>query len=173
MRRLLRRKVATIAAVIISFTAIPAAGIVASASPALASTGYLCNGYGSHYCADTTSLSYGYELFLTIPASGALFNKVDQHFTCCGGNEVYRLEFNQDPARCIGVPDNSTAVTVRECSGGDSTNVNWAELPQPGGGVWWYSNSKGGMYLASDNTLGHALFVTYGCSGCYLNWFKI
>jgi hypothetical protein len=172
MRRLLRRKVVTIVVAIISFATIPAAGIVAPASPALASSGSLCNGYGYHYCADTTDLSYGSYLFLTIPASGALFNKVDLHFTCCGGHEVYRLQFAQDTARCIGVPGSSTAVTVRECSGGNSTNVNWAEFPQSGGGVQWFSNSKN-MWLASDNHLGHSLFVTTGCSGCYLNWFAI
>jgi len=159
-------------AAIISFAAIPAAGIV-TASPAQASTGFLCNGNGNnHYCADTLDLSYGTHLFLTIPASGADFNKVDQHFTCCGGHEVYQLKFVQDTARCVGVAAGSTAVTVRECSGGNSTNTNWAEFPQSGGGVQWFNNPTN-QWLASDNHLGHGLFVTFGCTGCFLNWFDI
>lgn len=170
MRRLLRRKaIIIVAAAIVSFTAIPAAGIVATATPALASTASLCNVSGHNYCADTTTLNTGEPVFLTILASSRLFNKVDQHFTCCGGFEVFRLHFAGDTTKCLGVAGSSLNITVRLCSGGNDSNVNWAQEPQSGGGIKWYSNTKN-KFLSSDNALGHQLFVTSGCSGCYLKW---
>jgi hypothetical protein len=58
MRRLLGRKAVTIIAAIISLTAIPATGIVATATPALASV-HICNVAGIHGCIGSDSLNNG------------------------------------------------------------------------------------------------------------------
>src|SRR5690349_20657842 len=120
MSGLLRRKTITIIAAIISFTAIPAAGISATATPALASFTdvNICEASG-HFCVGAPTIGYGDPVQLTL--TGRSFNEADQHFTCCGGYEVFRLQFAADTAKCVGVPDSSTNLTVRECSGGNST----------------------------------------------------
>ncbi len=166
MRRLLRCKAVTIIAAIICFTAIPAAGIVATVTPALASVN-ICNVFGHTYCAgDPGTVNNGDPIVLTV--SGRQFNEADQGFTCCGGFEVFRLQFAADTTQCMGVTNNTLKVTVRDCSGGNNSNVNWAQVPQSNG-VEWLSNTVGG-YLASDNTLGDQLFVQSFCTGCYFKW---
>lgn len=164
MRKLLRYKAVTLIAAIISFTAIPA-GIVATATPALAA-GNLCNTFGS-YCAGGATINIGDPVVLT--PTGRVFEEVAQNFKCCGGFEVYQLEFRSNTARCMGIPAGSINVTVRDCSGGNTTNVNWAREPQSDGSVKWLNTQQGG-FLASNNVEGQQLFITGGCSGCFLKW---
>lgn len=167
MRRVLRRKAVTIIAAILSFTAIPAAGVVATATPALASV-KICNTPTGSFCADAPTLGSGDPVVLTL--NGRNFNEADQHFTCCNGHEVFRLEFSANTTLCMGVQDLGVNVTVRACSGGNSTNVNWARFPNSDGSVSWFSNPKN-LWLSSDNTQGDQLFVAaMPCSACLNRW---
>jgi hypothetical protein len=168
MRRLLRHKAVTIIAAIISFTAIPAAGIVATATPALAATGvHIClassKGNG---CIGAPTINFGDPVELT--ATGRLIVEVPAGFTCCGGHEVFHLQFSADATKCVGVPANALNTTVRACSGGDSTNVNWAEEPQSDGSIIWFNNTVGG-FLLSDNVQGDQLVLACG-NGCFIRW---
>jgi hypothetical protein len=89
-----------IVAAIISSTAIPAVGIVATAAPALAAA-TICNSFGNQYCAgDPNTVNNGDPVVLTL--DGRQIDEVAQHFTCCGGHEVYRLHFAAAPTQCIG-----------------------------------------------------------------------
>src|SRR5262249_17333909 len=92
-------------------------------------------------------------------------------FTCCGGLHVYQLQFRNNTARCMGLPAGSGEVTVRDCSGGDTTNTNWAKGPVGSGEEMW-ENTSLKVYLASHDIDGDQLFVTTtSCSpGCFLKW---
>jgi hypothetical protein len=168
MRRPLRHKAVTIIAAIISFTAIPAAGIVATATPALATIGvHICLRSGNG-CVGAPTINIGDPVELT--ATGRYIVEVPAGFTCCGGHEVFRLQFSADATKCVGVPDGSLSTTVRACSGGNNSNVNWAEEPQGDGSIKWFSNTKNG-FLSSDNRQGDQLFVgSNGCNGCFQRW---
>jgi hypothetical protein len=164
MRSPLRRKAVTIIAVIMSFTAIPAAGIVANAAPALAS-GDICLTYGNG-CAGGADIDIGSYVVLT--STGRRIDEVAQNYKCCGGYEVFQLRFADNTARCIGV-NGGIGVTVRDCSGGNTAGVNWAREPGSSGIVYWWNNPKQG-YLSSDNYLGDGLFVSFSSSGTYQAW---
>jgi hypothetical protein len=168
MRRLLGRKAVTIIAAIMSFTAIPAVGIVATATPAAALDHYICNSSGNFYCiGDPGTLSNGDRLVLS--AQGRLITESAQGYTCCGGYPVYRLKFVADPSQCVGVPDANYNVTVRNCSGGNNSNVNWAKEPGTSELKWW--NATKGNFLGSDNQRGDPLFIATSCTaGCYFQW---
>lgn len=165
MRRLLRRRALTIIAVIISFTAIPAAGIVATATPALASV-TICNSSGQ-FCLGAPTIDFGNPVVLTV--GGRQVTEVYAGFTCCGGHEVFQIQFVADTTKCVGVVDNGTNVTVRACSGGNKSHVNWAEEPQSGGIIEWFSNTKD-QFLASDDIQGHQLFTCAFCGGFDIAW---
>lgn len=167
MRRLLRHKALTIIAAIISFTAIPAAGIVATATPALAATGvHICLSSGNG-CIGAPTIGFGDPVELT--AGGRFIVEVPAGFTCCGGLEVFRFQFSADATKCVGVPASTINTTVRACSGGDSTNVNWAEEPQGDGSIIWLNHTVGG-FLLSNNIQGDPLFVAITCNGCFRRW---
>ena len=169
MRRVLRRKVVMIIAAVISFTVIPAAGIVATATPALANVN-ICNSFGAGYCVGAPDLSYGLPVILEVAGTtGTAIHLQRQSWTCCNGSYVYQLQFASDTARCVGVAVDSNEVTVRECSGGDKTNTNWAFEWQSNLTVKWYNTSKN-VFLGSDNTLYDQLFVKSSCTGCYFAW---
>jgi len=165
MRRLLRRKAVTIIAAIVSLTAIPAAGIVATATPALASV-HICNVAGNHYCLGAPTINFGDPVELTV--TGRDITRVDQ-FLQYDSFEVFQLEFTADTTKCVGVPDASNKVTVRACSGGRNSNTYWAKDVQPDGSVKWLSATKNGT-LDSDNGVFDQLFVAASCLGCYLRW---
>jgi hypothetical protein len=171
MRGLLRSKALTIVAAIVSFTAIPAVGIVATATPALASV-TICNTFGNRLCVgDPAPVNNADPVVLTV--GGRNMTELDQHFTCCGGFEVVRLSFDANPTQCIGVAA-SLNVTVRDCSGGNANNTNWARVPISNG-VEWFSNTLN-RFLTSDNRLGHQLFASTADSqrcingGCFFVW---
>jgi hypothetical protein len=168
MRRLLRRKAVTIIAAIVALTAIPAGGIVATASPALASV-TLCNSFGHQYCAgDPGAVNNGDPVVLT--QTGRSINLVDQHFTCCGGLEVFQLQLVANTSQCVGVTSDGQFVTLRDCSGGNNNYTNWAHKPAGNGQWYWYSNPLN-RYLSSDNVLGDQLFTgTMSCIGCEFRW---
>lgn len=165
MRRLLRRKAVTIIAAIVSFTAIPAAGIVATATPALASV-YICNSSGLFCVGDPAPVNNGDPVVLTV--GGRAITRVDT-FLQFNTWEVFQLQFDANPSQCVGVQNSTSNVTVRNCSGGQNSNTYWAKDVQRDGSVKWVSTTKNGL-LASDNTQGHQLFVTVGCSGCFIRW---
>jgi hypothetical protein len=163
MRRLLGRKTLTIVTAIISLTALPAAGIVTTATPALASV-HICNVAGNHYCAGAPTLNNGDPVELTI--SGRDINEVDQGFTS-GGFEVFRLQFAAATSLCMGVASTGN-ITLRACSGGNSNNTNWAREPVSGGIVWISTTLD--RWLTSNNGINQQLFVSGGCTGCYTRW---
>jgi hypothetical protein len=165
MRRPLRRKAVTIIAAIVSFTAVPAGGIVATATPALASV-TLCNSFGHQYCAgDPGAVNNGDPVVLT--QTGRSINLLDQHFTCCGGYEVFRLQLVANTSQCVGV-NSQGFVTLRDCSGGNNNGTNWAHEPAGNGQWFWYSSPWQG-FLTSLNRLGADL-VPDGCLGCEQRW---
>ena len=167
MRRLLRRKALTIIAAIISFTAIPAAGIAATATPAPAATGgRICLASGNG-CVGAPTINFGDPVELT--ATGRFIVEVPAGFTCCGGHDVFRLQFSADATKCVGVPASGLNVTVRGCSGGDSTNVNWAEEVQSDGSIIWFNNHAG-AFLVSDNVQGDQLVTFCGSNPCFIRW---
>jgi hypothetical protein len=164
MRRLLGRKSVTIIAAIISLTAIPAAGIVATATPALASV-TICNVAGIMGCVGAPTLGNGDPAVLT--ASGREITRLDQHFTW-NTFEVYRLQFAAAPSQCAGVAATGN-ITLRDCSGGNSNNTNWAREPVSGGFVWISITND--RWLTSQNQLGQQLFISGGCTNsCYTRW---
>jgi len=166
MRRLLRRKALTIIAAIVSFTAILAGGIVATATPAQASI-RICLA-SANGCIGAPTINFGDAV--TLEVDGRQINEQGQHFICCGGLHVFRFQFDADHAKCVGMPDGNLNATVRACSGGNNSNVNWAEEPQGDGSIKWFSNTKNG-FLSSDNVQGHQLFVgSNGCNGCFQRW---
>jgi hypothetical protein len=165
MRRLLRRKAVTITAAIVSFTAIPAAGIVATATPALASV-IICNSSGNQLCIGAPTIGFGDPVELT--ATGRNITRADQFLTY-NTFEVYELKFTADSTKCVGVQNANSKVTVRACSGGQSSNTYWARDVQPDGSIKWISTTKNGL-LASDNGDFDQLFVAVACSGCYFRW---
>jgi hypothetical protein len=165
MRRPLGRKAVTIIAAIVSFTAIPAAGIVATATSALASV-HICNVSGNQYCIGAPTLNFGDPVKLTV--SGRDITRVDQGLIY-NIWEVYELKFTADTTKCVGVQDTGSNVTVRACSGGQSNNTYWAKDVQSDGSVKWISTTKNEL-LASDNGLGDQLFVATACSGCFFRW---
>jgi hypothetical protein len=169
--------VAIIAAVV-SVAAIPV-GIIATATPALASGFTICTASGHHYCIGASTLRNGDPVQST--AGGRQINLVDQHFKS-HGREVFRLHFAAAPTLCVGVenvssPSNKTVKSrLRDCSNGNGANVNWVEVPQSGDSVKLYSVTWG-AYLTSLNTRGSQLIVTTcgshggsGCNGVYLKW---
>lgn len=165
MPTILRRRAVTVIAAVISFIAIPA-GIAVTAVPALAASP-ICNSFGNQYCIGAPGISSGDPVELTL--SGRQINEVAQNFTCCHGHEVYQLQFSADTSKCVGV-SSIGLTTVRDCSAGNASNVNWAKEPQTDGSVEWFSNPMNG-FLASDNGLGDQLFVTAAaCNGCLLKW---
>jgi hypothetical protein len=165
MRRLLGRKAVTIIAAIVSFTAIPVAGVVTTAAPALASVN-ICNSFGHKYCAGAPSLNNGDPVVLT--SSGRAITEWDQGFTAFGGMEVFRLQFTAAPSQCMGIAASGN-ITLRDCSGGNSNNTNWAKEFASGGIVWISTTHD--TELTSNNALGAQLFEDGpGCSGCYLRW---
>ncbi|HLK76804.1 MAG TPA: hypothetical protein VKU77_24565 [Streptosporangiaceae bacterium] len=165
MHRLLRRKAVTIVAAIITFAAIPVA-ITVTAGPALAA-GDICNVNGLGDCAGGGSIAIGAPV--TLESGGRVFNEVAQNFTCCGGWPVFQLQYNENPARCMGVAATSNNVTVRDCSGGDRSRVNWAR-EDFGSYVEWFNN-RGGL-LTSHNIPGQQLFVvpTACTQNCFFKW---
>src|SRR5262245_50020801 len=134
MRRPLRRRAVTIAAAIISFTA---TGIVTAATPAFARvSSYECNVYGHMYCVDVPApFGNGNPVVLGSASGGRLVQGQDMHWTCCGGHEVYRIHFVADTSQCLGV-SNSGFATVRDCSNGANSEVNWAWVPGSVTGKW-------------------------------------
>src|SRR5215467_2695995 len=99
MRRMLRHKALTIIAAVISLTA-PAAAIVATATPALAATGvHICLSSGNG-CVGAPTISFGDSVELT--ATGRFIVEVPAGFTCCGGHEVFLLQFSADATKCVG-----------------------------------------------------------------------
>jgi hypothetical protein len=167
LHRLLRHKAVTIIAAIIAFAAIPVAGVTATAGPALAA-GNICNINGHGYCAGGANIGIGDPV--TLESGGRVFEEEAQNFTCCGGWPVFQLQYAANPARCMGVAATSNNVTVRDCSGGDSSHVNWAR-EQFGGYVEWFNNHGGG-FLTSHNIPGQQLFVvpTPCTQSCYFKW---
>ena len=163
-RGLLRKKAVTIIAAIVSFTAIPAAGIVATATPALADVNIcLVSGNG---CVGAPTIDFGNPVELTL---GRDITRHDT-FLQFNGLEVFQLQFTSDTTKCVGVPDNSSKVTVRACSGGQNDNTYWAKDVLPDGSVKWLSTTKFGL-LASDNVQGHQLFICSSCgNGDYIRW---
>ena len=171
MRRLLGRKAVTIIAAIISLTVIPAAGITATAAPALADvTGTICNSSGHMYCIGAPTLNNGDPVGLT--ASGRVIHEIDQGFTVMGGLHVYRLQITatatSSTPQCVGV-NASNLATLRDCSGGNNNNTNWAKDFVAGGIVWINNTIR--LNLTSNNALNHQLFLDDdGCMGCYFSW---
>jgi hypothetical protein len=169
MRRLLGRKAVTIIAAIISLTAVPATGIVATATPALASV-HICNANGTlHGCIGAPTVNNGDPVVLT--ASGRDITEVDQHFTYLGF-EVYRLRIDAsaNQSQCVGVAASGN-LTLRNCSGGNSSNVNWAKQEVVGGTVWLLNQSSPTEMITSHNQLGQQLFETTGCTNqCWNLW---
>ena len=173
MRGMLRRKTLTISAAIISVGVMAATGVVATATPALAGVNF-CNVFGHNYCiGDSGTVTNGDAVVLT--ASGRDLNMVDQHFKN-GNDEVYRLQFVANTSQCLGIPGNgSENITVRDCSGGNSSNVNWGMEFDTNGFEWRSTTVTGAgnaLYLASDNFLGDQLFVSEldNCPGCLFKW---
>jgi hypothetical protein len=174
MRRLLRRKAATIIAAIISLTAIPSAGIVATAVPALASV-HICNVNGVQGCVGAPTVNNGDPVKLTV--GGRDINLLDQHFKR-GGDEVYRLQFAAAPSQCVGVAS-SFFLTLRDCSGGNNNNTNWIRV-RVSGGIGWESNTLNNpglnFFMDSTNTLGEQLRAGGFLNGtncpsvCYSTW---
>lgn len=164
MRRLFGRKAVTIIAAIVSFTAIPAAGIVATATPALASN-YICTLSFPGGCVGAPTIGFGDPVELT---TGRLINEVDQGYTCCGGAHVFQFQFAADSAKCVGAVDNGIAVVVRACSGGNEAGVNWAKFIFPAGIEWWNNPRQG--FLGTDGIVGNQLFIANSCHGCGFLW---
>jgi hypothetical protein len=151
----------------IVFAAIPVAGVTASAAPALAA-GDICNVNGLGYCVGGATIGIGDPV--TLEPGGRVIDEVAQNFTCCGGWPVFQLKYNADSARCVGVAATSNNVTVRDCSGGASSNVNWAREDM-GSYVIWF-NKQGGGILTSHNIEGQQLFVvpTPCTQSCFDKW---
>jgi hypothetical protein len=172
MRKLLGRKAVIIIAAIISVTAIPAAGVVATATPAQAATFNICELNGHNYCiGDPGTVSNGDAVVLTGPTEGRLINEVYKGYTCCGGWSVYQLQFVTAPSQCVGVASGAYAnVTVRDCSGGNSNNTNWARRITSSGYVQWLnSNEPTYGLLTGRDKLGSQL-IGAACTGCFYTW---
>lgn len=174
MRRLFTRRAVAIAAAVISLTAIPATGIVAPAAPAFGSaragtSSYECNTYGHMYCLDVPApFGNASPVVLGASSGGRLIYGQDMGYTCCSGHEVYRIHFVADSSQCLGVSSSGLA-TVRDCSDGNSSQVNWAWVPGSVDGEWENATSR--LYLVSDNTLGDQLSVAVPpCPNCYFTW---
>lgn len=182
MRRLFRRKVLVTLAALISFTTIPAAGIVATATPAMAST-TICEASGNNRCIGAASLSSGAAAVNAMPASGRQFNFVDKGFTCCGGFEVRQLQLAAAPTLCLGIHLDPThagdLITLRNCSGGNSNGTNWIRITDSTTATVRWSNTSEDTttFLTSDDVLGSQLSVlSLGCSGspnCFQRWVPI
>ena len=171
MRRLLGRKSVTIIAAIISLTAIPAAGIVATATPAPAVASVrICLPNFTQGCVGAATLNNGDKVVLVASHGGRLINELPQGYTCCGGYHVCRLQFNAAPSQCVGVTSLLT-ITLRDCSGGNSNNTNWAKKPQSDGSVKWYSPTTL-EDLTSHDIIGEQLFSEEdGCDlSCFQRW---
>src|SRR5215467_9438813 len=154
MRTLFRRKGVRIITAIVSLTAI---GIVVTPGPALAAGIPICNTNGNMYCIGAPTIGIGDPVKLTV--TGRIINLHDRGYTCCGGHEVFQLQFDADRSKCVGLPTNLSAnnTVVRYCSSGNDGGVNWAvELPASGPGVYFYSN-RNGAWLASNNSLNGSL----------------
>lgn len=139
--------------------------------PALATDSVItiCNTYGHNWCIGAPTLGIGDGVGLT--ATGRRINFHDQGYTCCGGHEVFQLQFAADTTKCVGVASGFYFTTVRYCSSGNSANVNWALVSGGSdGSVLFYSNTYD-EYLASDNLMDGALYVyPLPCNGCYAKW---
>jgi hypothetical protein len=176
VRRLLRRKAVITLAAILSFTAIPAAGIIATAGPALAAPGPFCNPGGNMFCIGTAGLTSGTPVTLAMKANARTLALSDKHFTCCNGHEVYQLQVVNAPTLCLGIHIGQTlpSITLRDCSGGASNGTNWAMEPLGAGAFNWEEPSSNGILLTSDNVLGHQLEAEeVGCGGgtnCAQKW---
>lgn len=169
MRRLLGRKAVTIIAAIISLSTILAAGVVATPALAANITGPICNSFGHMYCIGAPNLSNGSPVVLT--SSGRTITELDQNFKTGNGFEVYRLQITataNTTSQCLGIAASGN-ITLRDCSGGNSNNTNWAKEFATGG-IVWISNTTG-LNLTSDNALNDQLFQDGdGCRGCYFRW---
>jgi hypothetical protein len=175
VRRMLRRRALAITAAIISLAVIPVTGAVVTASPAWAVSGNLCNLFGqNNYCAGVPgTVANGDHVVLTV--LGRDINFKDQGFKN-KNQEVYRIQFVADTSQCLGIPANGVNITVRDCSGGNGSNVNWA-MEFDTNGYEWRSTTVTGpggatFYLASDDDLGDQLFVSErdNCPGCLFKW---
>jgi hypothetical protein len=158
LRRLLGRKAVTIIVAIISLSTIPAAGVAATATPALAAniTGPICNSFGHMYCIGAPNLSNGSPVVLT--SSGRTITEIDQNFKTGNGFEVYRLQITataNTTSQCLDIAASGN-ITLRDCSGGNSNNTNWAKEFATGG-IIWISNTTN-LNLTSDNALNDQLF---------------
>jgi len=181
MRRLFRRKVLVTLAALASFITIPAAGIVATATPAMAST-TICMASGNMWCIGAASLSSGAMAVNARPANGRQFTIVDKGFTCCGGFEVRQIQLTAAPTLCLGIHIDPThagdLITLRNCSGGNSNGTNWIQITDAStASVRWQDNggSDASVILTSDNVLGSQLQVlSLGCTpNCFQRWVPI
>lgn len=184
MRRLFGRKVLVTLAALASFITVPAAGIVATATPAMAST-TICTASGNHWCIGAASLSSGAAAVNAMPANGRQFNIVDKGFTCCGGFEVRQIQLAAAPTLCLGVHSDTEhaggTITLRNCSGGNTNGTNWIRITDANTATVFWQNTTGAIsrpqddILTSDNVLGSQLEVlTLGCSpNCFQRWVPI
>lgn len=172
MRRVLRHKAVAIIAAVVSVNAIPV-GIVATATPALASSPTICTAFGHHLCIGAPALRNGHPVQST--PNGRQITLVDQHFKF-QRKEVYRLRFAAAPTLCVGATNATSESkpvrsTLRDCSGGNQANVNWVEVPQSGDSVKLLSITWG-AYLTSLNARNGQLLLTNcdNCKGVYRTW---
>jgi hypothetical protein len=146
-----------------------AALLAASPSATAATSAHICLAFGNGACVGAPTLNNGDPVELT--ADGRQINLLDQNFTCCGGLEVYRLQLAAAPSLCLGQTQFAT-VTLRNCSGGDASLVNWALSPQADGTIEFINRPNGGVLTSPGDQLGTQLTVTSGCNGCFLKWIE-
>src|SRR5215831_5827056 len=151
MRRLLGRKAVTIIAAIVSLTAIPSAGIVASATPALASI-HVCL-QNTQGCAGAPTVNVGDPVKLTV--SGRDINLIHHQF---GASTVYQFQIVANPSQCLGISGGFN-IDLRNCSGHESNNTDWEKIVGNFTGIAWQSNSLFDWWLDSDGIIGHQLIA--------------
>ena len=139
--------------------------VAAVQAPALASV-HVCTAFGENWCIDANSLAAGTAI---VNGTGRDIIVQDQGHKS-GGLEVYRLVFALDMTKCVGLSANGLA-EVRDCSGGDSSFVNWQNDKTGNGTTFWFNtrypagdcatSGDQGDFLTSDNIGGDRIF----CSG--------
>lgn len=169
MIRKFTRVGAVLAAVLGTLAALLIAAPSATAAPAAPSLSkvHVCLAFAAG-CVGAPNLGNGDPVELT--GVGRELNFVDQGFKCCDGTmEVYRIQLSAAPTQCLGETQKAT-VTLRNCSGGNASMVNWARAPQSNGNIEWLNRPLGGVLTAPGDNLGEQLTVTDGCTGCLLQW---
>jgi hypothetical protein len=134
-----------------------------AATPAFASdinNVHICLVHGTQDCVGAPTLGSGDKVELT--SSGRTINELDK------GNGFWRLQFDADHTKCVGVAS-SRNLTVRDCSEGAASNVDWGRF-SVSGGINWSNSSLLGL-MGSDNTPGDQLVDCLGsCSGLFELW---